>query len=82
MSVIDEIKAERERQDAKWGGPEHDDTHTIREFISLIRDYAGRAHSRDKMFDVEKVRHRLIQVGALVVAAIESLDRKSANKLK
>jgi len=29
MSVLDEIRAERERQDAQWGGAQHDDDHTL-----------------------------------------------------
>lgn len=38
MSVYDEIKAERETQDQKWGGPEHDDQHAMPDWLDYITD--------------------------------------------
>jgi hypothetical protein len=53
--------------------PSHD---PAAEFIQWIKDYAGWARMMDSMNSTEKTRRRLIQVAALAVAAIESLDRK------
>jgi hypothetical protein len=33
-----DVAEERARQDAKWGGAEHDDHHTTAEFVQLIAD--------------------------------------------
>ena len=68
--IFCEILDERNRQDEKWGGPEHDDTHTVahwREFIldTLNRQYIGQLDYRECM----------VRVAALAVAAIESYDR-------
>ena len=79
MSVLDEIAAERRRQDGKWGGPAHDDAHSTAEFVQFIEDYAGWARQMASMNSPDKARRRLIQVAALAVAAVESMDRRSAN---
>lgn len=72
--VLLEIQSERERQDERWGGSEHDDEHSTVEFIEFIKGYADLARE-ESIFGKEK-RRRLIQVAALAVAAIESMDRK------
>lgn len=74
-NVLDEVKQERERQDKKWGGKTHDDQHTTSEFVQLIEDYAGWARVMAGMDSSDKSRRRLIQVAALAVAAVESIDR-------
>lgn len=74
--VYEEIAAERDRQDAKWGGPEHDDTHSAYHWSSYIEE---RLHSGDQM-TAEESRRLFIEIGALAVAAVESADRKSADK--
>lgn len=73
--LFSEIQAERARQDDKWGGPDHDDQHTTAEFVQLIEDYAGWARTMAGMNSHDKARKRLIQVAALAVAAVESIDR-------
>jgi len=79
MSVLDEIAAERRRQDGKWGGPAHDDEHSTAEFVQFIEDYAGWARQMASMNSPDKARRRLIQVAALAVAAVESMDRRAAD---
>lgn len=78
--VFSDIRYERERQDAQWGGPEHDDEHDPKDWLHFIdkQTIAG-------VFDVElgeqepgSYRMRLVKIAALAVAAIESHDRKSA----
>ena len=76
------VSQERVRQDGKWGGPEHDDQHTTAEYIQWIEDYAGWARMMSQMESHDKARRRLIQVAALAVAAVESIDRKTPGEVK
>jgi hypothetical protein len=73
--ILDEVFTERARQDLKWGGAAHDDTHTTAEFVQLIEDYAGWSRTMAGMNSPGKARARLIQVASLAVAAVESIDR-------
>lgn len=69
MSILrDEIPAERARQDAKWGGAAHDDQHNTGEFVQFIWQ---RLHGN------ATTRKDLIQIAALAVAAVESMDRRA-----
>jgi hypothetical protein len=77
IDILNEITNERARQDDKWGGAEHDDQHTTTEFCGFIQDYAAWARRMDQMNSPDKARRRLIQVAALAVAAVESIDRKT-----
>jgi hypothetical protein len=73
MSIYKEIKKERARQDAMWGGPSHDDKHTDRDWTSFIVKYVGAAINWP--FSVAEFRRNMIIVGALSVAAVEWVDR-------
>ena len=78
--VLQEIRGERLRQDALWGGPAHDDALATEHFLNLIRD---RLENRIRL-DLENghlldARRRLVQVAAIAVAAIESMDRKASS---
>lgn len=70
-----DVLAERQRQDEKWGGPTHDDEHTVAQWVELIQDYAGWARVMAGMDSHDKARRRLVQVAALALAAAESIDR-------
>lgn len=74
-SVIAEVVKERRRQDAKWGGPEHDDKHSPCDWHEMICDYNGWARRMIAMNSPDEARQRLIQVAALAVAAVERIDR-------
>lgn len=76
--VLAEVGAERARQDGKWGGAAHDDKHSVAEFVQFIEDYAGWARMMDSLGSPLKARRRLMQVAAMAVAVVESLDRKTA----
>lgn len=78
MDIYDEIRAERERQDAQWGGPDHDDEHGVNDWEGLIGDYiqlALEARMRTGNHDLTGWRTRMLQAAALAVAAIQSTDR-------
>lgn len=68
--VYAEIRAERERQDAQWGGPPHDDKHSLFDWREYRIKFENRA-----VFDRERRRDALVKIAALAVAEIESLDR-------
>ncbi len=78
--VIHDLIAERDRQDRKWGGPDHDDMHSVAEFVQFITDYAGWARQMASKGSYAKARRRLIQVAALAIAAVETIDRAAALK--
>lgn len=90
FGVCCEIEEERTRQDAKWGQQNHSPI----EWIAILTEEVGEAskeavemhfakdfptHYPDDVERAERYRAELIQVAAVAVAMIESLDR---NKLK
>ncbi len=82
MALYMEIERERVYQDQKWGGPEHDDAHGVRDWVSFIVAYLGKAVGRKARWG-EKLsfsRIALVKVAALCVAALEAFDRKIASQ--
>lgn len=74
--VLADIGSERSRQQAaKNWTLDHDDAHTVNDWIALLTRWQGRAMEAATGGDVAAYRQRLVQVGAITVAAIESLDR-------
>jgi hypothetical protein len=89
VSVYDEIAEERRAQDAKWGGPGHDDEHGPEMWISLVCKHARRGH--DAFVKASKLpnssqrgalgeavatyRKQMVRAAALAVAAVEVIDR-------
>ncbi len=82
--VYRDVDDERERQDAKWGGPDHDDEHDVEDWVGYINDRTFEAFDHWNALDSEEetdtdradCRRKLIQVAALAIAAVESFDRK------
>lgn len=72
---VNDVVAERKRQDEKWGGPVHDDQKSPNDFVQHIEDYAGWARVMAGMGSLDKYRRRMVQVAALAGAAIEASDR-------
>jgi hypothetical protein len=76
QNVYEAIDAERDYQDAKWGGCDFDDTQTEADWQKYLKEYSqaeGRGEGRD-------FRTRMIKTAALAVAALESLNRKDRPK--
>ena len=78
-SIFEEIQKERAYQDTKWGGPPHDDEHTVRDWVFFIVGYLGKIvispetnWGRNEI----NVRRYFVKVAALAVAALEALDRR------
>lgn len=78
QAIFDEINAERVTQDSQWGGPSHDDGHTLNEWIAIIVRHVGLAASDGGDEVAKRFRRQMIRVAALAVAAVESLDRKNS----
>lgn len=85
--VFDEVGDERKRQDEQWGGPEHDDAHALRDWLTFIEKQVGAARMRQEdqnsrpdiaggYLHVPELRRRLVKIAALAVAGIESIDRQ------
>ncbi|MEO0796640.1 MAG: hypothetical protein AAFX93_15835 [Verrucomicrobiota bacterium] len=80
LDILNFVAEERARQDAKWGGPQHDDQHSTADFCRYISNYTGWADQMADMGSPLKARRRLIQVAALAVAGAESIERKQRKR--
>lgn len=78
-NTIRQVLEERRRQDAQWGGEQHDDEHTRREWTELLAEHVDR--SRRVKTDREGWRARVVVVAALALAALESYDRGGRSSL-
>ena len=76
--VFQEVRNERLHQDLEWGGPGHDDAQPMGQFLEYIERKLCRQAEQDLVEEnYPEVRRRLIQIAALAVAAVESLDRQT-----
>lgn len=74
--IYREVDAERDRQDTQWGGASHDDEHQGSDFVRFVREHTDRARHAVNTGALDEFRAQLIEIAALAVAAVESLDRK------
>lgn len=72
--IFDEIRAERERQDAQWGGSEHDIYVRSSDWLAVVDKFARNA-DRAYPLNPEEYRRRMMQIAAIAVAACEAYDR-------
>ena len=77
-TIFADIAAERALQDEKWGGPEHDQNHTVKDWANFIHEHAHKANSAATRGNIREARARLVAVAALAVASLETLDDISA----
>jgi len=75
--VLNEVFAERKRQEVKCGGKGTDDEHNPLDWHEMIADYNAWARRMACMGSLGKTRRRYIQIAALAVAAVEALDRRN-----
>lgn len=71
--VLVDVAQERRRQINKGWTPEHDDAHSSLGFERLV---LVRLLAASKTMSYSGTRRCLVQAAAVVVAAIESIDRK------
>lgn len=69
--IASEIMLERCRQNAQWGGADHDDTHGAMDWARYL-DYQL---CKISAYPDPETRRRYVKIAALAMAAIESLDR-------
>jgi hypothetical protein len=80
-TITDDILTERTNQDAQWGGPAHDDTHSPLDWATFIANQQekiaiGAITRGAPYYATPDCRQRLVKIAALAVAALESMDRK------
>ncbi len=74
MTILEEIAAERQRQNQKWGGASNDDRHSSHSWAYLLVKHLGQSGIGDDWNPIV-FRKQMIRVAALAVAAIEWHDR-------
>ena len=67
--VLAEVRVRREEQDDQHGGPAHDDTHRLTDWVGYIQNELSWVRS-------ENCEDKLLDIAALAVAAIQSSRRK------
>lgn len=75
-NIFDEIRAERNRQDEKWGVQNHDPfiwCSILGEEVGEVNEALLSAHFGTSKMDA--YREELVQVASVAVAMIQSLDR-------
>lgn len=73
---LDEILDERNRQDAKWGGSAHDDEHSPWEWYGILASEMNEVH-QSLTIQGDNTREELVQVAAVALAWLQSMDRKA-----
>lgn len=70
-AILAEIEAEHERARDRWGA-EHDEEHTVLEWVAYITQYTGRAVQAVEQGDAARAREELVKAGGLVVSCLRS----------
>ena len=74
MDVLYEVRAERDRQDIKFGVQNH----TPYKFITIAAEELGEAAHDALEIEYENYRKEMIEVAAVAVCAVEAIDRFAA----
>ena len=69
--ILNLIKKERERQDRKWGIQNHN----IFKWLAILGEEVGEVNKSALENNYQEVISELVQIGAVTVAMIESLER-------
>jgi NTP pyrophosphatase (non-canonical NTP hydrolase) len=75
-NIVADILAERERQDCKWGVCHH----PTQVWLTILAEEVGEVAKAILLEDTKNYREELIQVAAVALAAIESLDAQHADE--
>ena len=70
--IIQLILKERQRQDEKWGEQNHD----VYKWLAILGEEVGEVNKAVLEDNYSEILDELIQIGAVTVAMIESLERK------
>lgn len=75
--ILDQIKTERARQDKLWGIQDH----SLDRWLAILVEEVGEFAKDILENRIEHAREELLQVAAVAVAALESMDRVNNNKI-
>jgi len=75
IAVLDEVQAERYRQDMKWGEQNHDESYWLGIHMEELGEVAKTIIEKDAP---GRTREELVQLAATCVAHIEAIDRRYA----
>jgi hypothetical protein len=75
-AVMLDVTDERRRQDDLWGGPEHDDRHTWRDWLRILQSQLNKL-AVGNVDPVMDLYGRLVRIAALSVAGMESCSRRA-----
>ena len=79
FNALEAVAKERQRQDSKWGEQSHSPELWLAILVEEVGEVAKEvAESQAKPLDVGAYRTELIQVAAVAISAIESLDYGAA----
>jgi hypothetical protein len=73
------IDQERNYQDEKWGGPDHDLNHTIGDWLLFIEKFLNRAKQNYIKGDGTQTGKNVIQIASLCVALLECKSKIATN---
>jgi NTP pyrophosphatase (non-canonical NTP hydrolase) len=76
--IVEQVIAERERQDAKWGGTPGIDRRDDATYAAVLGEEFGEVCQAWLERDVENLRTELVQVAAVAIAWVEELDNGGA----
>ncbi len=75
--ILDLISKERDNQDQKWGEQNHD----IYKWLAILGEEVGEVNKAVLESKYDEIINELIQIGAVSVAMIESLERNKVRGL-
>lgn len=78
MSIYQEIEREREGQIALGFTPNHDDGHTVADWVALLARTIGLAVDDGDPNATGRFRRQMVRAAALALAALEAWDRRYA----
>ena len=73
--ILDLISKERDNQDQKWGEQNHD----IYKWLAILGEEVGEVNKAALESKYDEIINELIQIGAVSVAMIESLERNKVS---
>ena len=73
--ILDEIRRERDRQDARYSDPDHDDSHYPGDWCLILTKYVGRAADTIDADADAVFRENMIRIAAVAIAVTQSFDR-------
>lgn len=77
LKILEEISQERDRQ-YNLPGSEYDVKHTVNDWVAIATQYLSRnATRKHQSISSEDQRDNFIKTAAIILAAVEHLDRKT-----